>query len=79
MLQLPTEEYELRLDFIRRGMVQLELDVILVYSWKRGQVRYISGYKPNLRWCVRWRNCINRRDRNSSTPQSIPLFIEKYT
>jgi Xaa-Pro aminopeptidase len=47
MLQVSAEEYELRLALIRRGMVQLELDAILVYSWKRGQVRYISGYKPN--------------------------------
>jgi len=40
-------EYEERLSVIQRAMAQLGLDAILVYSWKRGQVRYISGYKPN--------------------------------
>jgi Xaa-Pro dipeptidase len=40
-------EYQERLDFVQQEMAQLELDALLVYSWKRGQVRYISGYKPN--------------------------------
>jgi Xaa-Pro aminopeptidase len=28
-------------------MVKVGLDALLVYSWKRGQVHYISGYTPN--------------------------------
>lgn len=40
-------EFEQRLSVIRQGMAQQELDALLVYSWKRGQVRYISGYQPN--------------------------------
>ena len=28
-------------------MKQAGLDALLVYSWKRGQVRYLSGYHPN--------------------------------
>ena len=44
---IPLAEYERRLDLARRGMAQMGLDALLVYSWKRGQVRYISGYKPN--------------------------------
>ncbi len=40
-------EYELRLSIVRRAMAEMELDALLVYSWKRGQVRYLSGYKPN--------------------------------
>jgi Xaa-Pro dipeptidase len=47
MPEISVAEYEKRLDFIRREMARLELDAVLVYSWKRGQVRYISGYKPN--------------------------------
>jgi len=47
MLKISVAEYEERLNLIRREMAQRELDAVLVYSWKRGQVRYISGYKPN--------------------------------
>jgi len=47
MPEICVAEYEKRLDFIRREMARLELDAVLVYSWKRGQVRYTSGYKPN--------------------------------
>jgi len=47
MPEISVAEYEKRLDFIRREMARLELGAVLVYSWKRGQVRYISGYKPN--------------------------------
>ena len=41
------EEYTGRLELIRRGMAEKKLEALLVYSWKRGQVRYISGYQPN--------------------------------
>jgi Xaa-Pro dipeptidase len=47
MAQLQADEYEKRLRFIQQEMLRLELDALLVYSWKRGQVRYLSGYKPN--------------------------------
>jgi Xaa-Pro aminopeptidase len=47
MPEISIAEYEERLDFMQRAMAHLELDALLVYSWKRGQVRYISGYKPN--------------------------------
>ncbi len=47
MPEISVAEYEKRLNLIRREMAQRELDAVLVYSWKRGQVRYISGYKPN--------------------------------
>jgi Xaa-Pro dipeptidase len=44
---IASAEYEQRLSLVRRGMERKGLDALLVYSWKRGQVRYISGYKPN--------------------------------
>jgi Xaa-Pro aminopeptidase len=47
MSKIPVAEYEERLRLVRQEMEHLELDAMLVYSWKRGQVRYISGYKPN--------------------------------
>jgi Xaa-Pro dipeptidase len=47
MAQIPPDEYAKRSSFIQQEMARLELDALLVYSWKRGQVRYISGYKPN--------------------------------
>lgn len=42
-----TEHYEARLDKIRTAMRKENLDGLVVYSWKRGQVRYVSGYHPN--------------------------------
>jgi Xaa-Pro dipeptidase len=45
--KISVAEYEERLTLVRQEMTRLELDAVLVYSWKRGQVRYISGYKPN--------------------------------
>jgi len=41
------EEYVSRLSRIRQAMDQASLDGLLIYSWKRGQVRYVSGYAPN--------------------------------
>lgn len=40
-------EYVSRLERIRVAMANEGLDALLVYSWKRGQVRYVSGYTPN--------------------------------
>jgi Xaa-Pro aminopeptidase len=47
MAGISVAEYEERLRLVRQEMTKLELDALLVYSWKRGQVRYISGYKPD--------------------------------
>lgn len=44
---LPSEEHESRLARIRQAMAEESMDALLVYSWKRGQVRYVSGYQPN--------------------------------
>jgi Xaa-Pro dipeptidase len=41
------EEYAARLTRIRQAMAEAGFDALLVYSWKRGQVRYVSGYTPN--------------------------------
>ena len=41
------EEYAARLSRIRGAMADEGLDALLVYSWKRGQVHYVSGYIPN--------------------------------
>jgi len=40
-------EYAARLSRIRRAMTDAGLDALLIYSWKRGQVHYVSGYVPN--------------------------------
>ena len=45
--QLPKEEFAERLTHVRQAMAAEDLDALLVYSWKRGQVRYVSGYHPN--------------------------------
>jgi Xaa-Pro dipeptidase len=41
------EHFEARLEKIGAGMLDENLDCLLIYSWKRGQVRYVSGYHPN--------------------------------
>jgi len=46
---MPSEvqEYHRRLDAIHARMHAWNLDALVVYSWKRGQVRYVTGYTPN--------------------------------
>jgi Xaa-Pro dipeptidase len=46
-MMITQEEYVTRLNRIQRAMAEAELGVLLVYSWKRGQVHYVSGYVPN--------------------------------
>jgi Xaa-Pro dipeptidase len=46
-MTIARDEYAGRLTQIERAMAQRGLDALLVYSWKRGQVRYVSGYAPN--------------------------------
>ena len=41
------KHFKTRLEKIRTAMQVETLDGLLVYSWKRGQVRYVSGYHPN--------------------------------
>ncbi|GAB4434592.1 MAG: hypothetical protein Kow00120_00960 [Anaerolineae bacterium] len=46
-MRIGTEEYRQRLADIRVRMAARALDAVVVYSWKRGQVRYVAGYAPN--------------------------------
>ncbi len=46
-MSIARAEYERRLATIRDRMAGQGLDALLVYSWKRGQVRYVTGYTPN--------------------------------
>jgi Xaa-Pro dipeptidase len=46
-MTISKDEYAGRLSHIRQAMADKNLDALLVYSWKRGQVRYVSGYTPN--------------------------------
>ncbi|MBN1317022.1 MAG: aminopeptidase P family protein [Anaerolineales bacterium] len=41
-------EYCRRVNGIRDAMERENLDALLVYSWKRGAVRYLSNYAPNF-------------------------------
>ena len=41
------EEYKAPLTRMRQAMADEDLDALLVYSWKRGQVRYVSAYAPD--------------------------------
>ncbi len=47
MDRIPVEEYRQRSAQLQAAMVEDGLDALWVYSWKRGQVRYLSGYHPN--------------------------------
>jgi len=44
---IPTHEYEQRMKNIRIAMTKRGLDALLVFSMKRSQVVYVSGYRPN--------------------------------
>ncbi len=44
---IPRSEYEQRLENIRAAMRKRGLDALLVFSMKRSQVTYVSGYRPN--------------------------------
>jgi Xaa-Pro aminopeptidase len=46
-MSIDLEEYRRRLTAIRARMAGQTLDALLIYSWKRGQVRYLTGYTPN--------------------------------
>lgn len=47
MTKLPIEEYRKRSRSLQAQMEKENLEVLLVYGWKRGQIRYFSGYYPN--------------------------------
>jgi len=47
MMDIPVAEYQKRAAFLKKAMSIHDLDALIIYSWKRGQVRYISGYHPN--------------------------------
>jgi Xaa-Pro aminopeptidase len=47
MENLSEKEYKLRVERVYQEMQQQQLDALIVYSWKRGQTKYISGYFPN--------------------------------
>lgn len=44
---IPAEEYLERVARIQDSLRQKNLDGLLVYSWRRGQVKYLTGYDPN--------------------------------
>jgi Xaa-Pro aminopeptidase len=46
-MDMPREDFVFRLAQIRQRMAGTGLDALLIYSWKRGQVRYVSAYAPN--------------------------------
>jgi Xaa-Pro aminopeptidase len=45
--RITSAEFEQRLKNIREQMKQRNLDVLFIYSQKRGHVPYVSGYRPN--------------------------------
>ncbi len=44
---IPASEFETRVRNIRQQMKQRGLDVLLIYTQRRGHVPYVSGYRPN--------------------------------
>src|ERR1043165_7647447 len=45
--RITTGEFEQRVRNIRGQMKQRGLDVLFIFSQKRGHVPYVSGYRPN--------------------------------
>ena len=48
MTKITHDEYRQRAARLQAAMEAEGLDALLVYSWKRGLVRYVSGYHPNF-------------------------------
>jgi Xaa-Pro dipeptidase len=46
-MMIDVEEYLQRVKRLRGEMASRGLEALLFYSWKRGQIPYISGYYPN--------------------------------
>ena len=44
---IPETEFKDRLSALRNSMRRRNLDVLLIFSQKRGHVAYVSGYRPN--------------------------------
>ena len=47
MAGISVEEYRQRVTSLQRHMARQGFEALVIYSWKRGQVRYLSGYQPN--------------------------------
>ena len=45
-MPITVKEYHKRVAFVRQLMKEEGLDALVIYSWKRGQVTYLSGYWP---------------------------------
>jgi len=46
-MTIPINEFQSRIKLIQNKMQEKQLDFLVVYSWKRGQVKYLAGYHPN--------------------------------
>jgi len=46
-MAIGVDEYKERVKRLRSEMALRDLDALLFYGWKRGQIPYISGYHPN--------------------------------
>lgn len=46
-MTIPINEFQTRIKLIQNKMQESQLDFLVVYSWKRGQVKYLAGYHPN--------------------------------
>ncbi len=46
-MKINPSEFQLRQQRSQAKMQELGLDYLILYSWKRGQIKYLSGYHPN--------------------------------
>lgn len=46
-MKINPSEYQLRANQLRAEMALQNLDALLFYGWKRGQIFFVSGYYPN--------------------------------
>lgn len=46
-MTIPINVFQSRIKLIQNKMQEKKLDFLVVYSWKRGQVKYLAGYHPN--------------------------------
>ena len=45
---IPATEFDKRCLGLQASMQEEGMDALIIYSWKRGQVRYVSGYHPGF-------------------------------
>jgi hypothetical protein len=64
-MNIPVEELKARVKRLQTRMRIGSIDQFIVFSWKRGQVKYLSGYHP--KYIGEYCRCLSASQRGSKT------------